>query len=441
MNSKIYFIVFFFFSVFSKCQDIENITKKLQFLVEREFFNGSIALIKNGKIIYNRSLGYSNPIERIPFNDEHCFKIGSISKTYTAALILKLIEKKKLSLHTTIDLFFPEVANARRITIEMMLKHRSGIHSYTNEEKYLQYFSEPINTEEILKEITSYAADFEPDERFEYSNSNYFLLGLIAERITGRSYCTLINNLLSKKIRKEFICCTDTCGNKVLPSFVKTDSLWEMAPKTYMNVALGAGNLAATAASVALFYDKLFFKKDILKDESIGKMTSFRDGVGMGIFKIPFYQKNGYGHTGGIDGFTSLAVHFPDDHVTMVVLSNCITDISLNEVAIGVLSAFYGIPHSFNLPGSYVPEESILNACVGEYRSDNLPLTIKIYRDRNKLYAQATGQSAFPLNAESNERFTFKQAGIVIEFKELNEGKYQGFILEQGGYRFQYVRQ
>ncbi|MFN4299804.1 MAG: serine hydrolase domain-containing protein [Thermaurantimonas sp.] len=440
MYFKILMLISFLFYTSINAQNIDSITRKLEILTEKELFNGSIAIVKEGKVIYSRNFGFSNPNQKIPLQKTSYFKIGSITKTYTATIILKLIERKKLSLNTTLDLFFPEVVNARRITIEMMLRHRSGIHSYTNEERYFQYFSKPTRTEEILKEIYSYPSDFEPDERFEYSNSNFFLLGLIAERITGKSYCELISNVLPKNLHKEMICCGGICIQEIVPSFIKTDSLWEKASETYMNVALGAGNLAATAASVGLFYDRLFCKKDLLKDENIEKMISFRDGVGMGVFKIPFYQKNGYGHSGGIDGFTSLAVYFPDDNVTAVLLSNCITDVSLNDVAIGVLSSFYGIPHSFNLPGSYIPEESILNAAVGEYRSNDLPLEIKIYRERNKLYAQATGQSAFPLNAESDNKFTFKQAGIVLEFKELSEGRYRGFILEQGGYRFQYLR-
>ncbi|GCD78737.1 D-Ala-D-Ala carboxypeptidase [Thermaurantimonas aggregans] len=425
----------------SSARNIDSITYKLQELVDKGYFNGSVVIMKDGKFLYNRNFGYSNPIENILHDDKSYYKIGSVSKTFTAALIFNLIEKKKLNLATTLDLFFPEVVNARRITIEMMLMHRSGIHSYTNEEKYYQYYTKPIANQEIIKEICSYPADFEPGEKFEYSNSNYFLLGLIAERITGKTYCQLINGLLPKNVRKNLICCIDTCNKNWVPSFIKNDSLWEKAPETYPMVALGAGSLAATASGVALFYDRLFYKKSILTNESLEKMTSFRDGVGMGVFKIPFYQKVGYGHTGGIDGLRSIAVYFPDDNVTMVVLGNSITDISLNDVAIGVLSAFYGIPHSFNIPGSYVPEEKILDACVGEYMSNDLPLDIKIFKkDGNKLFAQATGQQAIRLNAETDDRFTYKQAGIVIEFKEMTEGKYQGFILEQGGYRLQYQR-
>lgn len=441
MNFKICIVInFFFLWLISTAQYIDSVHSKLQKLTEKELFDGSVVLVKNGKAIFHQQFGYSNPVKKIPLNEKDAFKIGSISKTYTAALILKLIEQNKLSLTTTLDEFFPEISNARRITIEMMLRHRSGIHSYTDDESYLEYHTKQTGIAEILKKIYSYAADFEPDEKYSYSNSNYFLLALIAEKMSGKSYCRQVLTLIPKKIRGRTMCCVDDCRNFVVSSFVKNDSMWEQAPQTYMTVAHGAGNMAATSLDVAMFYDYLFGRKKVLKSKYLNQMTSFRDNVGFGLFQIPFYQKKGYGHTGGIDAFRSMAVYFPDDDITMVILSNSQTEMSLNDIAIGILSAYYGIAHEFFIPAKHQPSEEILNACVGEFWSEDISLKIQIFRRGNALYAQADGQSAFRLIAESNERFTFRQAGIVLEFKELVDGHYRGFILEQSGYRFQYVR-
>lgn len=425
---------------YNNANNTDSITKKLSMLAEKDLFNGNVVLIKSGKVIYNQAFGYRDPINRDRMTTEALYKIGSITKTFTAAIILDLIERKKLSLFTTLDNYFPEVHNSRRITIEMMLRHRSGIHSYTDDEKYQEYYSTPIDKNHILNKIISYPSDFEPDEKYSYSNSNYFLLAWIAEKASGRPYCDLIRGMLSGKALRSLRCCMGICRDTALASYEKMDTTWNKSTETFMNVAFGAGNLVSSAGSVAMFYDRLFSQHKIIKPKQVNLMTSFRENVGMGVFQMPFYKKTGYGHTGGIDAFRSIAVYFPEDDLTMVLLSNSLTEISLNDIAIGVLSAHFNISHEFSLPGSHFPDSEILDACVGEYKTKDIPLEITIYRESNALYLQATGQPAIKLRSESDLRFVFNPAGVVVEFIDLRDNKYSGFILEQGGYRFQFYR-
>ena len=437
-----FFCVFLYLTIlkFSNATNLDSITKKLSFLAEKDLFNGNVVLVKRGKVIYNEAFGYEDPINRIKMTTNSRHKIGSVTKTYTATVLLRLIEKKNLSLHTTLDSYFPEVHNSRRITIEMMLRHRSGIRSYTNDEDYQNYYRAPTATDQILHKIVSYASDFEPDEKFSYSNSNYFLLALIAEKVSGKSYCDLIRNTLSGKSGSNILCCSGTCRDTSIASFEKTDHGWVKSSETYMNVAFGAGNLVATAAEIAGFYDRLFSQKKILKPVQVELMTSFRENIGLGIFRMPFYEKKGYGHTGGIDAFRSMALYFPEDDLTLVLTSNSLTEISLNDVAIGVLSAYYNRSHEFELPGDYMQDPEILDACVGEFISKDIPLEITTYRKKNELYLQATGQPAIRLSPESDSKFVFKQAGVIVEFIDMRENRYSGFILEQGGYRFKFYR-
>ena len=142
-------------------------------------FMGSVALMKDGKLIYKNQIGYSDIEKQKRQNENTKYRIGSISKTFTSVLIFKAIEEGKLDLDKTINNYFPNVKNSNSITISNLLNHRSGIHNFTNDAEYLEYNTKPKNETEMLSIISKFDSDFEPNSKSEYSNSNYVLLSYI----------------------------------------------------------------------------------------------------------------------------------------------------------------------------------------------------------------------------------------------------------------------
>src|SRR5215475_11918959 len=158
-------------------------------LAEKNKAMGSLTITKDGKVLYTRAIGYSqiNEAGKKPLTAASRFRIGSITKMFTAAMILQLVDEGKLKLTDTLDKFLPQVPNAQKITIGQILAHRSGIPNVRRDQITWKRGA-PVTRDEMLALIVKGTPEFEPDTKHSYSNSGYFLLGLILEKVTGKPY-------------------------------------------------------------------------------------------------------------------------------------------------------------------------------------------------------------------------------------------------------------
>jgi D-alanyl-D-alanine carboxypeptidase len=201
-----------------------------------------------------------------------------------------------------------------------------------------------------------------------------------------------------------------------------------------MSIPLGAGGIISSPSDLTKFSDALFGGK-LLRAESLELMKTVVDGYGLGLFKIPFYDKTGFGHTGGIDNFTSMFSYFPDGNVSYAMTSNG-TNYSNNNISIAVLSAVYGKDYEIPEFSNYEVTAEELEQYLGVYSSITIPIKITITQDGNTLLAQATGQSAFPLEASAKDEFKFDLANIVIEFIPTEKK----LILKQSGMELTFLK-
>ncbi|MGF7041573.1 serine hydrolase domain-containing protein [Mucilaginibacter lappiensis] len=177
---------------------------------------GSIAIAANGVLVYQNAIGYSqvNKGLKTPATIETKYRIGSISKMFTATMIFQLIDEGKLSFETSLASYFPQLPNAGKITIGEMLDHRSGLHNFTNDSLYTTYKAIPKSEAEMVAIFAGQKSDFEPDAKAEYSNTNFVLLGYIIEKLTGKTYAEELKKRVTSKIGL-----ADTYyGNKVNPA-------------------------------------------------------------------------------------------------------------------------------------------------------------------------------------------------------------------------------
>lgn len=260
-------------------------------------FMGSIAISQNGKIVYKKSVGFSDVENKIQADENTKYRIGSISKTFTSVITFKAIEENKLQLTQTIEKYFPTIKDADKITIEHLLRHRSGIHNYTNYD-FLKWNTQPKTEEEMIKIISSIGSDFEPDSKAAYSNSNYILLTYILERSFNKSYRQLLTEYIIEPLRLKntYLGSEIKIENKEAKSYKLVDS-WKLEPETDISVVLGAGGIVSTPQDLVVFNNALFGGK-LLKNESLEQMKSIKDNYGLGVMSLPFDNQLGYSQIG-----------------------------------------------------------------------------------------------------------------------------------------------
>ena len=397
-------------------------------LEQNNKFMGSVAVSKNGEIIFSRSIGFADVENNIKATENSKYRIGSISKTFTTVLILKAVEQKKLDLNQSIVKWFPKIKNAKKITVKHLLSHRSGLHNFTDNKDYLTWNTQPKSEQEMIEIIAKGGSDFKPNSKAAYSNSNFVLLTYILEKVSTKSYSDLLQEYIAKPIglKNTYVFGKINPGNNECNSYRFLDK-WKPETETDYTVPLGAGAITSTPSDLTKFADALFSGK-LLTNESLQIMKTINQGYGIGLFQIPFYENMGYGHTGGIDGFSSIFAHFEDSKISYALISNG-TNINNNDISIAVLSAVYGKPYEIPVFTTYTLNSEDLDTYLGVYGSNEISLKITITKDGNTLLAQATGQPSFPLEATDKGKFKYDQAGIKLTFNP----SVNSMILFQGG--------
>ena len=282
-------------------------------------FNGIIVYVdrKGEKPQYYTS-GYQNRESKSPVDPNSLFKIASIDKLYTAVAITKLLDSGQLSLGKTLAAYFPEledrIENADRITLRMLIQHRSGIPNFTNTENF--WMNPPESSQEALERILGLPAEFEPDEEYEYSNTNYLLLSELIEKVTGRGKFDYI---------KEKI--LDPLGLKNTFGSINDVNLDHVMSGYYVGVeedikTTNYGSMLATAEDVGVFLRAL-------NDGSI--FEGSEEEIYSSLYE--------YEHTGLIPGYQSIAKYHKDIDAVVIQFTNT-TDFdgynwSLSEIMYG----------------------------------------------------------------------------------------------------------
>ncbi len=398
---------------------------------------GSLSLYQNGQPVYERAFGHMDDAdgELVPADLDTRYRIGSISKTFTAVLAMQLVEEGVISLDTKVSDYFPDVPNADKITVEHLLRHRSGLFNITNSPDYPTWMSRPHTRDEMMARIEKLAVNFEPGAKFEYSNSGYILLGYLLEEASGQTYAELVEEKIAGPLdlASTYVGDSESVYPEEARSYVKIED-WQRMPATDMTVPAAAGAIVAPPFEVALFFEALFDGRLVSK-ASLDKMTEMVDGYGYGLIRLPMGSRFAYGHNGGIDGFSSTAGHFADDKFTIAYASNG-SSILTNDVMIGVLSIWFGIPYQIPTFESVQLSDAQLESYVGEYTSAAIPLGITVTKEGGNLFAQAAGQPRFPLTPAAEGEFRFDTAGIKMIFDPA-AGTME---LHQGGGKFPYTK-
>lgn len=302
----------------------------------------SVAVVRDGRPVLAKGYGYADLAERVPASATTIYRLGSITKEFTAAVILHLAEEGKLSLEDPISDYLPEYAGAgRRITIRSLLSHTSGV----SDTAVLPILEEGggvgYKRDQLIDVVASQPLDFEPGTEHSYSNVGFILLGLVIERATGTTYADYLTNEVLRPMPLD-----DT---SLCPDDQPSDDRWahgydvqygnwpralrlgraptfvDPAPIN-MNVVSSAGALCSTATDLAQWPGLLRSFLDPASYREMSRPTVLADGTevpyGLGLQIREFGSHPALSHGGVINGFISLVADFPEDDLSVAILVN-----------------------------------------------------------------------------------------------------------------------
>jgi len=373
---------------------------------------GAITIAKDGKVLYTRSFGYSQITDNTkkPLTEETRYRISSITKTYTAVIIFQLVEEGKLNLTDHLDKFFPQIPNAARITIEQILSHRSGIPDLPAD----GFRAQQRTHEEIIAAIAQGKPLFEPDSQHIYSNTGYVLLGYIVEKLCGKPYQEVLKQRITAKIglKNTYLGVGNTTPDNNESLSYRYLGGWKEAAEMNLSIPAGAGAIMSTPTDMTIFIQALFDGKLVSK-ASLEKMTTMRDGEGMGMEPFLFAGKTLYGHTGGSNRSGSWLAYEPTEKLAMAYTTNA-KIYPVKDIVAGVFDIYWNKPYQIPTFDALVVSPEILDQYVGVYGVPGAPAKMTVTRTDATLYIN-NGGTALPLEATAPDKFTILP-GVTVEF-------------------------
>lgn len=410
---------------------------KIQTLLEKNFPADqpgvTLLVAKDGKIIFKGASGMANLELNIPMKVDHVLRIGSITKQFTAVSILMLQEQGKLNIQDDITKFIPDYpTDGKRITVEHLLTHTSGIQSYTEIPGFMaNHLRSDKTVEEMMDFFKNEPIKFSPGERFQYNNSGYFLLGVIIEKASEMTYGDFVEKNIFQKIgmKNSFY----DSENKVIPNRV---SGYEMeggqiinAPYLSSTIPYAAGSLISTVEDLYKWNQAVHDYK-LVKKESLEKaLTPFtlndgestEYGFGWGINN--FFGEKSYQHSGGINGFVSNAMYLPEQNLFVAAFSNGKEPQFLTDIVAAQILGKYPEVKKKSLTKEQMADY------VGIYKVENAKnhqRTIQIKDDH--LTSLRTGGDRHNLYAFEKDKFYFEHTLEIFEFKRDKNGKVMAML-------------
>jgi CubicO group peptidase (beta-lactamase class C family) len=418
-------------------QDAARMDQIVQSYVADHQFMGTALVARGGQVLFSKGYGSANVEWDVPNSPDTKFRLGSVTKQFTAASILLLEERGKLSVNDPVKKYLADAPAAwDKITIFHVLTHTSGIPNFTSFPDYAKL--EPFATTpgELVARFREKPLDFEPGEKWNYSNSGYVLLSYLIEKISGEKYEKFVReNIFTPLGMKDS---GYDSNSAVIPhrasGYVAGKSGYENAGFVHMSIPQGAGALYSTTEDLLKWEQGLFGGK-VLQAAALEKMTKpFKNNYACGLQVDTAGGHKVIEHGGGIEGFVTELEYYPDDKLTVVVLENVNGAAQPGEIAKKLAALAHG--DTVKLPGErkeITLDPKVLSRYVGAYQIAQGPAML-ITLEGNQLISKLGNQGAVPIFAESETLFFLKVVDAQLEFpKDDAQGKASQLTLHQNG--------
>jgi CubicO group peptidase (beta-lactamase class C family) len=421
---------------------VNEMAAYLEAYLETGFFMGSVLVARAGKVLLSQGSGMANLEHGVANSPQTKFRLGSVTKQFTAVAILQLQEQGLLKVNSPISTYLPDYPQGGLITVHHLLTHTAGIPNYTSFPDYVQKQRTAMTLDEIITWFSDKPLEFAPGKRYSYSNSGYTLLTKLIEAVSGQPYAGYLQHHIFEPLGMN-----DSGYDQAEPILPHRASGYAPATKRYqhaafvdMSIPSGAGGLYSTVEDLYK-WDQTLYTDAVLSQSS--RQLMFAPAVemgeeggnahyGYGWVIDHVYECNRVGHGGRIDGFTTSIARYPNEQVVIIVLSNLetapVASIS-NDLAAILFGKEYKLPQKRQ---AIALNPAIYETYEGDY--ELAPgIILSVTAESQRIFVQLTGQERIELFPESATQFFVKVVDAQLTFVVEETGKAVRVILHQGG--------
>ncbi len=397
-------------------------------------FSGAVLMARKGKILISKGYGAANAELNVRNSPSTIFRLGSLSKQFTAMAIMQLQERKRLSVHDPLSKYIPDYPEGGRITLHHLLTHTAGIPNLTELPEYEAYM---VNPSPLLKTIDLFknrALDFPPGEKYKYSNSGYIILSQVIEQASGKSYESFITDNIFKPLamknsgydHQEIVLKNRASG------YALTDEGLMNSPYIDMSIPSGGGALYSTVGDMYL-WDRALYRDALVSRESLDAIfTPDKEGYGYAWIIANLNGRRIITHNGSVNGFLTHIARYVDDDACIVILSN-IANAPVNEIGRDLKAILFGEPCEIPKVHKAVSiDTAVTDAYVGRYEVSP-QFVLSVTKEKDRLYIQGTDQKRIGLYPESTVKFFMKVVPGEVAFVKDGRGEVTQLVIRQNG--------
>ena len=400
-------------------------------ILDQDLISGSILIARKGEILLAQGYGLANREYDIPNTPETKFRLGSISKQFTAAAIMLLEERKLLTVNDPVSRFYPDYPGGEKITLHHLLTHTSGIPNFTGADAGLEMYIHPHKITDVIDSFKNKPLQFQPGEKWAYSNSGYALLAGIVEHVTATPFTEFLQTNIFTPLGMM------SSGQDAYTDIIRNRADghvsfgFDVTRVDYRDIPTmaGAGSLYSTVMDLYL-WDQALYTDTLLTGASRDKMfTAHRENYGYGWFVEDRNGHRAVSHRGEISGFIGSIDRYPDDSVTVIALFNYESTLAraairgLNDIAMGREPK----PLLAMEPPSI--DSALLNSYIGTYRFDEAG-AMQVTVDHGSLYVVGFGAiNPVPALPQTTAIFWVRGLNSLIKFDQDTDGKISGLTL------------
>ena len=415
--------------------DLARMQQIIQSRVEAQKFMGTVLVERDGKVLLDQGYGYANLEWKIPNSPTTKFRLGSVTKQFTSASILLLEERGKLNINDPVKKYMADAPAAwDKVTIYHLLTHTSGIPSFTGFPDYTSTEAKASTPEQLVARFRDKPLNFQPGEKWEYSNSGYVLLGYLLEKISGQKYADFVEGNIFTPLGMK-----DSGYDSNSAIIAHRASGYSPAPNGTINsgyidmsIPFSAGALYSTTEDLMRWEEGLFGGK-VLSAPELQKMTTpFKSDYAFGLGVREDHGHKLIDHGGGIEGFNTYVSYYPNEKLAVIVLAN-LNGAAPGEIGHNLAAVVHGekVVLASERKEIAVPPQ-VLAKYVGTYELTP-GFSIAVTLEGNQLITEDTGQPKVPIFPESETMFFPKVVDAEIEFIRNEKGEATAMILHQGG--------
>lgn len=417
---------------------VYKLDKVVDEFTDQHRFMGSVLIIENGKALYRKTSGVKNQSTQHVIEPTTPFKIASLTKQFTAAAILLLEQSGKLSLSNNINQYLEKpIEHWSNITIEHLLHHSSGIPNYTSLKSYQSFKNHRVSQLKMLELMAYPPLNHSPGSKNEYSNSGYFLLGMIIEKVSNLSYQEFIHKHVFTPLNMQHSGFIDdiNINQEKADGHLASENTLVLAQEVDMSSVFSAGNILSTTDDLAKWTSALF-QLQLLSKASFEKMTLPTNPPGAyGIFHTRSFEHLKHHHSGGIEGFTSEWRYFSERKLAIIVLGN-VQSPSVQSLTYQLERAVFESPYSNKNSNKSLNENSNkesnlveapktlpLEQFTGTYQMEKQGINSHFFIKENQLFVLSPGKAPLALERIDKQAFHSELLSLNVYFSQDNHGK------------------